>query len=237
MALLKPRLFGDVHFAELFDAKEMTRLVSLNRDLFIRTFLLIFSLAWMARCGAIQGDLPLAANTLLLNISSFATYGMDGFANAAEALSGQAIGARRRTDFDGVVYAAAFWSAGIALIYAAIYGVFANSIIALMTNHADIRLYASKYWQWAALFPLASIAAFLIDGIYIGATRTRELRNCMTISALYFILASMAMQHFWGNQGLWASFISFMFIRGATLAFTWRKVVGGITWAKQEQPA
>ncbi|WP_425199386.1 MATE family efflux transporter [Paraburkholderia tuberum] len=214
----RPRGLPALNRAALFDAAALKRLVVLNRDIFVRTLCLLSSFGWFAHLGARQGDATLAANALLLNFQTFMAYGLDGFAHAAEALVGAAIGARDRHAFAQAVKVTALWSALGAIGFSCVYWGAGAWIIERLTDQAAVRAAAETYLPWAALSPVISVWGFLLDGVFIGATRTRELMMSMTVSLAVFVAASSALLAWHGNHGLWIALLIFMATRGATLA-------------------
>ncbi|MGF6700293.1 MATE family multidrug resistance protein [Paraburkholderia sp. MM5496-R1] len=214
----RPRGLPALNRAALFDAAALKRLVVLNRDIFVRTLCLLSSFGWFAHLGARQGDATLAANALLLNFQTFMAYGLDGFAHAAEALVGAAIGARDRHAFAQAVKVTALWSALGAIGFSCVYWGAGAWIIERLTDQAAVRAAAETYLPWAALSPVISVWGFLLDGVFIGATRTRELMMSMAVSLAVFVAASSALLAWHGNHGLWIALLIFMATRGATLA-------------------
>jgi MATE family multidrug resistance protein len=214
----RPRGLPALNRAALFDAAALKRLVVLNRDIFVRTLCLLASFGWFAHLGARQGDATLAANALLLNFQTFMAYGLDGFAHAAEALVGAAIGARDRHAFVQAVKVTALWSALGAIGFALVYWGAGAWIIERLTDQSAVRTAAETYLPWAALSPVISVWGFLLDGVFIGATRTRELMKAMVVSLAVFVAASWALLALHGNHGLWIALLIFMATRGATLA-------------------
>ena len=214
----RPRGLPALNRAALFDTTALKRLVVLNRDIFVRTLCLLSSFGWFAHLGARQGDATLAANALLLNFQTFMAYGLDGFAHAAEALVGAAIGARDRHAFAQAVKVTALWSAFGALGFSLVYWGAGSWIIERLTDQAAVRFAAETYLPWAALSPVISVWGFLLDGVFIGATRTRELMRSMVVSLLVFVATSSALLALHGNHGLWAAMLIFMAARGVTLA-------------------
>ncbi|WP_429563499.1 MATE family efflux transporter [Paraburkholderia sp. MM6662-R1] len=213
----RPRGLPALNRAALFDAAALKRLVVLNRDIFVRTLCLLSSFGWFAHLGARQGDATLAANALLLNFQTFMAYGLDGFAHAAEALVGAAIGARDRHAFAQAVKVTALWSALGAIGFSCVYWGAGAWIIERLTDQAAVRAAAETYLPWAALSPVISVWGFLLDGVFIGATRTRELMMSMAVSLAVFVAASSALLAWHGNHGLWIALLIFMATRGATL--------------------
>lgn len=215
---MRPRNLPALERAALFDASALGRLVAINRDIFVRTMCLLGAFGWFAHLGAKQGDATLASNALLLNFQTFMGYGLDGFAHAAEALVGAAIGARDREAFRQAVKATLLWSALGALAFSLVYWLTGPWIIERLTDQATVRATAQAYLPWTALSPVVSVWGFLLDGVFIGATRTRDLMTSMVVSLGVFLAASWALTGTHGNHGLWAALLIFMAARGLTLA-------------------
>lgn len=195
----------------------LRRLLTVNRDIFIRTALLLFGFAFFTAQAARQGDTMLAANAVLLTLQSFMAYALDGFAHAAEALTGRAVGQRDRRALRDALRTATIWSLGLACAFAAVYGLAGNLIVAVITDLPDVRAAAARYLPWMVLSPLVSVWSFLLDGVFIGATRTRTLRNAMLVSVLAVYLPAWWLAQPLGNHGLWLAFTLFMAARGVTL--------------------
>jgi MATE family, multidrug efflux pump len=217
----------------LFDAAALKRLIAINRDIFVRTLCLLSSFAWFTHLSAQQGDATLAANALLLNFQTFMAYGLDGFAHAAEALVGAALGACDRHAFRRAVQVTLLWSALGALAFSLVYWAAGGWIIGQLTDQPAVRASARTYLGWAALSPVISVWGFLLDGVFIGATRTRELMVSMVVSLAVFFAASWALAGPGGNHGLWAALLIFMGARGVTLA----RFVPRIAHSIQPRPA
>jgi MATE family multidrug resistance protein len=207
-----------VRWSELVDGGSLRRLFALNRDILLRTLSLVAAYVWFTRTGARSGNAILAANAVLINFLWIAGYGLDGFANATEALVGEAIGARRVADFRAVLKASSVSAFTVAAALSLLYLVFGRSIIAIFTNQEAIRSLAAQFLPWLVVLPLVAVWSFLLDGVFIGATRAQELRNSMVISlAGYLGLAVVLTAHF-GNHGLWCAMLAFMALRATTLA-------------------
>ena len=227
----RPRGLSALNRATLLDGAALKRLIVLNRDIFVRTLCLLSSFGWFAHLGARQGDATLAANALLLTFQTFMAYGLDGFAHAAEALVGAAIGARDRHAFTQAVKVTALWSALGALGFSLAYWGAGAWIIDRLTDQAAVRTAAVTYLPWAALSPVISVWGFLLDGVFIGATRTRELMKAMVVSLAIFVATSWGLLALHGNHGLWAAMLIFMAVRGVTLARYLPGVVRGVAGA------
>ncbi|WP_061137739.1 MATE family efflux transporter [Caballeronia fortuita] len=215
---LRPRGLAPLAWSVLFDTRALGWLVAINRDIFIRTICLLGSYAWFAHLGARQGDAILAANAVLLNFQTFMAFGLDGFAHAAEALVGAAAGARDRHAFRQAVKVTMLWSAIGAAGFSIVFWIGGEWIIGRLTDQAVVRAAAVRYLPWASVLPLASVAGFLLDGVFIGATRTHELMKAMAVSIVVFVVAAWALAGSLGNHGLWLALAIFMVARGITLA-------------------
>ncbi len=204
----------------IFDKARFRRLVGINRDIMIRSFSLLFAFAFFTAQGARAGTVVLAANALLLNFFIFGGYFLDGFAAAAEQIAGRAVGARWRPAFDAAVRLTLIWGFVLAGALSAILLVAGPAIIDLMTTSAETRLAARTYLVWAALTPVLGVVAFQMDGIFIGATWSAEMRNMMLASlAVYLAVWGLAVPVL-GNHGLWLALLAFLSARGLTLS--WR---------------
>jgi MATE family multidrug resistance protein len=207
-----------VRWHDLVDRDCLRRLFALNRDILLRTLSLVAAYAWFTRTGARSGTAILAANAVLINFLWIAGYGLDGFANAAEALVGEAIGGRRVADYRAVLRACSVSAFSVAAVLSLLYLVFGRSIIAIFTNQQEIRLLAAQYLPWLVVLPLVAVWSFLLDGVFIGATQARELRNSMLIALIGFLVLAVLLTARFDNHGLWAAMLAFMALRAITLA-------------------
>ena len=206
-----------IRLHELLHGESLHRLFALNRDLLLRTLSLVAAYAWFTRAGAREGDATLAANAVLLNLHMIASYALDGFANATEALVGAAIGAQRLADYRAVLRASTVAAAVVALLMSLTYLVFGAEFVRLFTNLEPVRQLAMRYLPWAIVMPSIAVWGFQLDGIFIGATRARDLRDSMLISFFGYLALAIALEHWIGNNGLWCALLCFMILRSATL--------------------
>ena len=204
-------------WSQIIDRPSVMRLMALNGDIMIRSFALIAAFAWFTRLGTGFGETTLAANAILMNFFMVAGYYLDGFATAAEQLSGRAIGARYRPAFDKAVRLTVVWGFVLAGFTTGFFLIFGNTVIGLMTTLEPVRLEAGSYLIWAALTAVSGVLAFEMDGVYIGATWSRDMRNMMLLSLALFIGLSIVLTQTWGNLGLWISLNVFLALRGFTL--------------------
>ncbi|WP_292548663.1 MATE family efflux transporter [Mesorhizobium sp.] len=201
----------------ILDRAAFARLFRVNIDIFLRSFFLLVSFGWFTRAGAAEGDVVLAANAVLMNLHSFMAYGLDGFAHATETLVGSAIGSKDRTALRGVIRAAGLWSLAAALLFSLSYWLAGDAIVSLLTDQQAIRETAGRFLPYVVILPIASFAGFLLDGVFIGALRTRELRNSMFLSTVVFLAVACLLQASLGNHGLWIAMIAFMLFRAGAL--------------------
>ncbi|HEX7007945.1 MAG TPA: MATE family efflux transporter [Alphaproteobacteria bacterium] len=220
--------------ARVFDAPRLLRMLRVNGDIFIRTLCLVTAFAWFTAEGARMGDVQLAANAVLLNFQTFMAYGLDGFAHAAEALVGAAIGARDRDAFRDAVRTSTKWAALIAAGFALAYLAAGGALIRTLTDIETVRRSAAAFLPWAIASPLVSVWSFQLDGIFIGATRTAEMRNGMIVSLAGFLALTAILVPLWGNHGLWLSFLLFMALRAATLALWMPRIASGLPTARAQ---
>lgn len=217
--------------ARLLNRDELLKLMRLNRDIFIRTMLLVGCFTYMTRLGSLQGDVVLAANGILYQIFHVATYGLDGFALAAEALVGQAVGARNRKMLRRGVVVSTVAATGLATLLMILIFALQTPLVHLFTNVDAVRAVANSHFFWAAAFPLMGVLAYQMDGIFVGATEGASMRNAMIVSAaVYFALSGWAVE-MWGNHGLWGGLCVFLWLRGLTLLALYPRLerrVGGI---------
>jgi MATE family multidrug resistance protein len=199
--------------ATLFDRAKLMRMLAVNRDIMIRTASLITAFLFFTAQGARAGDMTLAANAVLNNFLLISAFFLDGLANAAEQLCGRAYGARDRSGFSGAVRLVVIWGFGFAVAVAAIFALFGPLLIEMMTASVEVRRIARDYLPFVIFAPLLGVFAFAYDGVYIGATWARDMRNLMVLSLLIFLAAWLALRSF-GNAGLWGALLVHYAARG-----------------------
>jgi multidrug resistance protein, MATE family len=205
----EPRLAAAI----ALDGGKLVRMLAVNRDIMIRTAALIVAFSFFMARGARGGDTILAANAVLYNLVLIGAFFLDGFATAAEQLCGRAIGARDPVAFRRAVALSIGWGFGFAGAVAAIFLAGGPHLIALMTASPEVRATAAQFLIFAVMAPLAGVLAYAFDGIYVGATWTRDMRNLMLISLALYFAAWWTLQPF-GNAGLWGAILVFLGGRG-----------------------
>lgn len=203
--------------AALLDRAKLTRMLAVNRDIMIRTAALIAVLLFFTAQGARAGDVTLAANAVLNNFLLITAFFLDGLANAAQQLCGQAYGARDREGFSGATRLVVLWGFAFAAVVTATYAGTGPALIDLMTANPDVRQHARGDLWFVVLSPLLAVSAFTYDGIYIGATWARDMRNLMVLSLAIFFVAWLSLRSF-GNAGLWGALLAFYAARGGLQA-------------------
>lgn len=201
----------------VFDRARFFRLIALNRDIMIRSFALLAAFAMFTRFGGQFGAVTLAANAILMNFFMIAGYYLDGFAVAAEQLVGRAIGARQRDPFWKAIRLTALWGFVLAGFTTLIVLFLGGTFIDLMTTATDVRVEAKSYLVWAAITALAGVLAFQMDGVYIGATWSVDMRNMMLLSLAVFLACAYVLIPIYGNHGLWFALNLFLGLRGLSL--------------------
>ena len=208
----------------ILDAAALRETFRVNRDIFLRTLAMIFAWSLLTWSGAKLGTTVLAANAILMNFQSFLAHGLDGFAHATSALVGEAVGARDRRALRRCIAAATAMATVVAVAYTLIYAITGPAIIRVFTDIGELRAFASPYLVWVIASPLLSVWAYQLDGIFIGATRSAEMRNAMLVSVAVYVAAMAILPGLWGNHGLWLSVMIFMVVRALTLACLYPKI-------------
>ena len=201
----------------LFSLARTKELFTLNTNIFIRTFSLVLTTAFFTRQSAYLGVSIVAANMILMNLQMITSFALDGFAIAAETLVGRAIGKQDQQDFFLQVKACAAWSGIFGFMLVIIYALLGPSLVALMTSITEVKLLALKNLPWIIILPLISVPGFLLDGVYIGATWSKPLRNAILFSSLIVFLPVWYLSQALGNQGLWLAYACFILARGIYL--------------------
>lgn len=209
---------------EIIRLRDLKRFFKVNTDIFFRTLCLIAVTVWFTRTGATQGTVILAVNTLLMQFFILFSYFMDGFAFAGESLCGNLIGGGDRKGLRECVRALFRWSVAMVLLFTLVYAVGGESIMGLLSDDTGVRLSAKEYYSWVIAIPAVGFAAFTWDGIFIGATRTREMLLSMaTATAIYFVMLRILFPII-GNHGLWIAFLAYLFTRGLALTAMSRRI-------------
>ena len=198
---------------------EMRRFFSVNRDIFLRTLCMVSVMLFFTSAGSWQGDVVLAVNTLLMQFYLLFSYVMDGFAYAGEAISGRYYGAGNAVALRDTVRRLFRWGFGMAVCFTLVYGLGGDAFMSLLTDEPSVVAAAHAYHGWALAIPLAGMAAFVWDGVFIGCTMTRGMLVSMALAAASFFILYLVLSPSLANHGLWIAFIAYMAVRGIAQTF------------------
>ena len=198
----------------IWQKEAMYRFFQVNRDIFLRTLCLVAVTLFFTSAGASQGEIILAVNTLLMQLFTLFSYVMDGFAYAGEALSGRYIGARNREAFTDTVRHLFGWGVVMAVLFTLVYALGGNAFLGLLTDDKEVIAAADTYFYWALAVPAVGIAAFIWDGIFIGATATRGMLLSMATAAISFFVLYYGLHPVLANHALWLAFLTYLLMRG-----------------------
>lgn len=215
---LRAAVIAARNLAVLFARDRLDRLLRVNGDIMVRSMLLQASFTSFLFLGAAQGDVTLAANQVLIQFLSITAFALDGFAFAAESLVGQAVGASRPADVRRASVVTAQWSVGGAVMFGLIFWFGGGVIIDMLTTAPEVREEARFYLFWLGIAPVISVASYIYDGIFIGATLTREMRKAMMQAVVLYAAALLLLPPVMGNHGLWAALMILNAARGLAMA-------------------
>ena len=219
------RLLPYVQLQTLLAKGAIRRFFQVNRDIFFRTLCLVAVTMYFTSAGAAQGEVILAVNTLLMHFFTFFSYIMDGFAYAGEASVGKHLGANDRPALRQMVHHLFVWGIVLSLVFTLVYGIGGKVFLGLITNEQSVITASSAYFYWVLAIPLAGFAAFLYDGIFIGATATRWMLYAMSIATTAFFLIYYGFRETMDNHALWLAFITYLALRGIVQGFLGRKIL------------
>lgn len=212
------RLRDSLHFSA------MRRFFAVNRDIFFRTMCLIAVTTFFTSTGAKQGDVVLAVNTLLMQLFTLFSYIMDGFAYAAEALTGRYVGECNLKQLRHAVRNLFGWGVGLALLFTLLYGVGGREFLSLLTSEQEVIRTAGNYFYWVLAIPLAGFGAFLWDGILIGATATRQMFWAMLVASGMFFFIYYVFSGSTDNHVLWLAFLVYLLLRGVMMTLWGQRI-------------
>ena len=213
-----------INFSKIFNVKKIQKLFNINFDIFIRSALLTFSFLFFTYLGNTIGEDVVAANTILLNLIMLSAFILDAYAFSTEGIVGYSIGSRNKKLLTNVIKNSFILSAATGLLISLIYLVGKNNFIFIMTDLPNIKNLSMSYSYWVVLIPFISSFCYQIDGIFIGASQTKELRNAMIVSVSIYILCALFLVSSFGNLGLWISLCIFFALRALTLFFYLSKI-------------
>lgn len=207
----------------LFAAEPLKQFFSLNKDIFLRTLCLVAVNLFFTAAGSRESTIVLAVNTLLMTLFTIFSYFMDGFAYAAEALSGKYYGARNMGAFREVVRRTMGFGAVVAVGFTLLYIVGGENFLSLLTSDKQVIAASGEYFWWAVLIPLSGMSAFVFDGIFVGITRSKSMLCSTAVASASFFVLFFGLHPFLGNHALWLAFILYLLLRGIVLFVIYRK--------------
>ncbi|WP_227711808.1 MATE family efflux transporter [Sneathiella sp. P13V-1] len=210
--------------SQIWNLAALRKMIAVNGDIFVRTILLIFTFAFFTTRAALQGEVVLAATAVLMNFMHFLAFGLDGFAHAAESLVGQSVGGKNKSALDEAVKASSVLAVIVAGLYAVIYWIAGEGIVNLLTGIEEVQAISYEYLGWMVLMPLLAVWSYQLDGIFIGAMRTKEMRNGMVLSFAAYMASILVLPPYFGVHGLFAAIGVFMIARAVTLAMVYGRV-------------
>ena len=213
------------NFRNIIIRSKLLKLFNINFDIFIRTIFLTFSFLWVTYLGSILGEDYLAVNSILMQFVILAAFFLDAFAFSTEGIIGFTIGRKNRKSFLSVVKNSIEISFITALVISIFYLIFFKQIVNILTDIEILRFISYKHFIWVIIIPPVASFCYQLDGIFIGASQTKEIRNAMIISVASFILISIYLTKHLGNHGLWLSLLLFMIIRSLTLKYFFTKIL------------
>ena len=216
------RLKAYIDWDGLWDGEAMRRFFSVNSDIFFRTLCLVAVTTFFTSTGARQGDVILAVNTLLMQLFTLFSYIMDGFAYAGEALAGRFIGAKNDVGLRRCIRLLFLWGIGLSLSFTILYAFLGRDFLGLLTNDTSVIKASGDYFYWVLAIPLCGFSAFLWDGIFIGATATRQMLCSMLVASATFFIIYYLFYRSMGNHALWMAFLGYLSVRGGMQWILWR---------------
>ena len=216
------RLKAYIDWNGLWGGEEMRRFFSVNSDIFFRTLCLVAVTTFFTSTGARQGDVILAVNTLLMQLFTLFSYIMDGFAYAGEALAGRFIGAKNDVGLRRCIRLLFLWGIGLSLSFTILYAFLGRDFLGLLTNDTSVIKASGDYFYWVLAIPLCGFSAFLWDGIFIGATATRQMLYSMLVASATFFIIYYLFYRSMGNHALWMAFLGYLSLRGGMQWILWR---------------
>ncbi|MEM9172556.1 MAG: MATE family efflux transporter [Pseudomonadota bacterium] len=214
---------ANFHLQCLFDRVRYQQFFSVNRHILVRTWVLVGTLSFITAQSVRFGEVVIAANAILMNLQGVLSYGLDGLAQAAETLVGKAWGEQHASRLKRAVRVSLAWSLACAAVFTATFWLAGPAFVGLLTDLPAVLATSQDYLPWLVISPLVSVWSFLFDGVFVGTTWAREMRDVMLASAVGVFLPAWWLSYDWGNHGLWLAFTLFMAARGIGMAWIYRR--------------
>ena len=227
-------LWHDIRWRAALQLRKMVRFFKVNADIFLRSLCLIAVFTFIPYISADMGEEILAANTLLMQLFTLTSYVMDGFAYAGESLVGKYVGARNSELLHKVVRLLVWWGVALAVFFTLLFVFGGEGLLRVLAKDEEVIGTAMQFMFWTYLLPFTGFAAFIYDGIYIGATASAAMRNVMFVATAVFFALYYALVARWGNHALWFAFIFFLIFRGGLMILGERRYVfGSVEFSRQ----
>lgn len=227
-------LWHDIRWRAALQLRKMVRFFKVNADIFLRSLCLIAVFTFIPYISANMGEEILAANTLLMQLFTLTSYVMDGFAYAGESLVGKYVGARNSELLHKVVRLLVWWGVALAVFFTLLFVFGGEALLRVLAKDEEVIGTAMQFMFWTYLLPFTGFAAFIYDGIYIGATASAAMRNVMFVATAVFFALYYALVARWGNHALWFAFIFFLIFRGGLMILGERRYVfGSVEFSRQ----
>jgi MATE family multidrug resistance protein len=207
-------LLTHLNYRAIFIKKEFFNFFKLNKDIFLRTVCLSLVFAFFYSQSSKYGELILAASVILMQFMNWMSYGIDGFAFAAESMTGKYHGASNKPMLFKTIKYAFFWGAALSLLYALVYWIGESSLINLFTSDEPVKMATSEHYIWIVILPVVGFASYIWDGVYVGLTAVKSMRNSMFLSFLFFFATFFFLRNSMGPESLWISLLVFLLARG-----------------------
>lgn len=214
-----------VVWKEIFIKEKLLQFFKVNGNIFLRTFCLVIVFTSFTTFSTKSGDTILAVNTLLLQLFTLFSYIMDGFAYAAESLTGKFIGAKNNNGLKQSIKYIFRWGWGLTALFTVLYFFWGDQLLALLTNSKEVLTAAKQFYVWVLLVPICGFGAFLWDGIYIGATASRAMRDAIFIATFGYFAIYYLLEPFYANNALWIALLLFLLVRGLGMKYFSKKVI------------
>ncbi|MCH2043624.1 MAG: MATE family efflux transporter, partial [Saprospiraceae bacterium] len=194
-----------------------------NSDIFLRTLCLSFTFAFFYRQSSDQGAYILAVNTVLLQFLNWMSFGIDGFAYAAESLVGKYKGAAQKEKWNRALNLCFMWGMALAGLYTIVYGIWGEDLLAVFSDKPEVINEGKKYLFWFCLLPILATPSYIWDGVFVGLTASKAMRNSMFIALVFFVGTYFVMENYWANHALWLALLVFLFMRGLIQTVMYRR--------------
>jgi len=207
-------LAKEMTFKAVSQIDKLKRFLTINRDIFIRTFCLTFAFGFFYSQSSSAGETMLAVNVILLQFLNWMSYGVDGFAFASESLVGKYTGAKDKLNLNKSINVSFLWGMGMAAMISLVYWIFGVELIGIFTDKPDLIQQTIPFLFWMIIFPIISTPCYIWDGIYIGLTASVAMRNTMILALVVYLISHYLLYNQFGNNGLWLALLIFMGARG-----------------------